>query len=291
MKNSGYLNDKNTFSALELDILKQYYVKLEAIDECTPLIQPDNFDWDNSSQALRLRVSIECNSLTRINQEHIREIFADCSDAVHQYLTERIRAAKNSLLKAKYFHLLYCLTNNNKDINKAIEEYKTALNTCLNRQQDQNRHIKFQEILDVIIYLTKNSKYKIEELKAQIHSYLKAPEIYDRMKTWIIISISKSNLFKVRELDYVPQLCIDLSKKETDHRFIEINLEVGLEISIKLQEIKNQKIINELLGDNEYKQIRSYDGRPESMIVPHYNSSTYKNHSILQECEKCLQTG
>jgi hypothetical protein len=275
MPNPNSLNDKDTLSALESNILKQFYVKLEAIDECIPLIQPDNFDWDNSSQALRLRVSIEFNALTRINPEHIREIFADCSDTVHQYLIERIGTATNSLLKAKYFHLLYCLTTNNKDINQAIEEYKSALNICLKIQQDQNRHIKFQKILDVIIYLTKNSKYKIKELKEQIHSYLKSPEIYDRMKTWIIISISESNLFKVKELDYVPQLCIHLSKNETEHRFIEINLEVGLEISIKLQDIENQKIINGLLGDNEYKQIRTYDGRPESIVIPHYNSNTY----------------
>jgi tetratricopeptide (TPR) repeat protein len=268
-------NDKDILSALELDILKQYYVKLEAIDECTPLVQPDNFDWNSSSQAIRLRISIEFNALTIINPEHVKEIFSDSVDTIHQYLTERTEVTKNSLLKAKYFHLLYCLTKNNKDINQAIEEYKSALNTCLENYQDQNRHIKFKQILDVVIQLTKNSKYKTEELKEQIHNYLKSLEIYDRMKTWIILSISKSNLFKIKELDYVPQLCIDLSKKETEHRFIEINLEVGLEISIKLQDIENQKNINELLGDNEYKRIRSYDGRPESIVVPHYNSNTY----------------
>lgn len=262
-------------SALELEILEQYYVKLEAIDECTPLIQPENFDWNSSSQALRLRISIEFNALTRINPGHIKEVFEEWANTVHQYLAARIGATKNELLKAKYFHLLYCLTKNNKDINQAIEEYKSALNTCLNNHQDQNRHIKFKEILDVVIQLTKNSKYKIEELKDQIHNYLKEPKIYDRMKTWIILSISESNLFKIKELDYVPQLCIDLSKNETEHRFVEINLEVGLEIAIKLQDIENHKIINELLGDNEYKQIKSYDGRPESMVVPHYNSNTY----------------
>lgn len=295
MEKTGPLNDKNVLSSLELDILKQYYAKLETIDECTPLIQPDNFNWNGSSEALRLMISIEVNSLTRIDQNHIREIFNDKIDTVRQYLIERIGTTKNSLLLAKYHHLLYCFTNNNKDAYQAIENYKSALDTCLKNDQDQNRHLKFQEILDVVIQLTIKSKYKTEELKEQIHSYLRSTEMYDRMKTWIIISISKSSLFRVKELDYIPELCRKLSQKKTEHRFIEINLKLGLEISIKLQDMENQKVINELLGDNEYKQLRVYDGAPENIIVPHYNSNTlikiiqfYKNAKNAAKRDKAI---
>ncbi len=47
----------------ELKILKQFQSKLEEIDECTPLIRPDNFDWDTRSGELRLCICIESHAL------------------------------------------------------------------------------------------------------------------------------------------------------------------------------------------------------------------------------------
>ncbi|MES2418285.1 MAG: DUF4209 domain-containing protein [Bacteroidota bacterium] len=259
----------------EQNILDQYYLKLEGVEECTTSILPDNFNWDNSSPELRFKISIEHNSLCKISQDHIFEVFDSYMEKTREYLLDRIKSTTNNLLRAKYHQFLFCLTKNNTYGNSAIDEYQIALAQCLNNDKDTNRHIKFKDILDVVIQLTESLKYKTEELKSQIHAYLKSTEIYDRMKTWIIISISKSNLFKIKEIDYIPALCRDLSQKETEHRFTEINLELGLEISIKLQDTANQKIINELLGDNEYKQIMIYDGKPESIVVPHYNSNTY----------------
>ncbi|WP_419801597.1 DUF4209 domain-containing protein [Mucilaginibacter sp.] len=264
----------------EQDILNNLYLKLEKIEECFALIQPDNFDWNTASDELRLMLSIEYNSLSKLKVDHTQEIFTYRKTIVEEYLNERINETQNHLLKAKYNHFLYCLTTHNKFGNQAIEEYQKNLELYLGNPNQEDVSLNFQEALDIIIHLTKSTNHKKEEFKKQIHNYLKDHQICNRIKTYIISSILKSDLFKgtIIELDYISKLCIDLAKNEIKHRFVEMNLQLGLDIAKKLQQNSEiQKAINELLGDNEYKNIRQYDGKPESIIIPHQNRKTYKN--------------
>jgi len=223
-----------------------------------------------------MKVSLEFNALTCLKKEHILRVFENDKDSAYQYLQERIASTNNNLLKAKYYHLLYLFTNNNKNISHAIDAYKMALVVCLNDHEDQTRHLRFQEILNIVIELSIKFKYKVEELKTHILNYLSASEIYDRMKTWIIDSVVKSKLFKVSELKDIPALCLTLATKETNHRFIEINLLLALDVTIKIQDNELIEKINELLGDNEFKNLKHYDGRPENMAIPHQNNIVYK---------------
>lgn len=262
-------------SSSEFEILTKYQQELENINECTSLLLPKNFDYNNSSEELRYKISLEFNALSYFEREHIIEVFGDNKEMLGQYLNERIKETNNNLLKAKYYHLLYFFSNNNKNINHAIEAYKMALEECLNNHGDLNRHIRFQEILNIVIELSKKFKYKTEDIKTQIFSYLENPDLYDRIKTWIIDSVVKSNFFKVQELKNLPNLCLAIASRETQHRFIEINLLLALNIATKIQDSKLIEEINELLGDNDFKEIKDYDGRPESMAIPHQNNSKY----------------
>lgn len=182
-------------SLSEFEILTKYQQELENINECTSLLLPKNFDYNISSEELRYKISLEFNALSYFEREHIIEVFGDNKEMLGQYLNERIKETNNNLLKAKYYHLLYFFSNNNKNINHAIEAYKMALEECLNNHGDLNRHIRFQEILNIVIELSKKFKYKTEEIKTQIFSYLESPDLYDRMKTWIIDSVVKSIFF------------------------------------------------------------------------------------------------
>jgi hypothetical protein len=262
-------------SSEEQNILDKFYIEIEKIEECIPLIQPDIPDWSKVSSELQLIICIESNSLSKLNPDNIRQIFNDRIDSVKEYLNKRIQNTHNYLLKAKYNHFLYCLTRNNQYGNQAIEEYQQTLALYLNNPNQENINLNFQDILNIIIRLTETSKYKTEEFKKQIHNYLKDFKIYYRIKTRIIDSISKTTLFKIKELDYIPELCCDLAKNEIKHRFIEINLQLGLNIAKRLQNTEMRRAINELLGDNEYKNIRLYDGKPEDIVNPHYNSASY----------------
>jgi len=259
----------------EQDILNKFYIEIEKIEECIPLIQPDISDWSKVSSELQFKIVIESNSLLKLNPDNIRQIFNDKIESVTDYLKERIHKTQNYLLKAKYNHFLYCLTRNNQFGNQAIIEYQKTLLLYLNNPKQENINQYFQDILDIIIHLTETTKYKTIELKEQIHNYLKDLEMHKRIKTSIINSISKTSLYKITELDNIPELCCDLAKNETNYRFTEINLQLGLDIAKRLQHTKMQRTINGMLGDNEYKNIKQYDGKPENIIIPHYNSNSY----------------
>jgi len=275
-------------SSSESEVLTKYQQQLERINEVTSSLLPENFDRSNSSEELRYKVSLEFNALSYFKREHILGVFGNNKENLCQYLNERIEATNNNLLKAKYYHLLYFFTNNNKNINQAIDAYNMALEDCINDHEDKTRHIRFQDILDIVIELSKKFKYKIDELKTQIFNYLDTLDIYDRMKTWIIDSVVKSKLFKISELKDIPNLCFNIAGRETEHRFIEINLLLALNIATKIQDSKLLTEINEALGDNEYKEIKNYDGRPESMVIPYQNMSTYRK--IIHYYKKAKNT-
>lgn len=59
------------------------------MDGVTALIQPDDFIWENSSEELRVCVSIEINSPANINQPHVLKIFNDLTEMVKEYLKVR----------------------------------------------------------------------------------------------------------------------------------------------------------------------------------------------------------
>ncbi|MDR2283806.1 MAG: DUF4209 domain-containing protein [Sphingobacterium sp.] len=247
---------------------------MERIQECTSTLMPENFDWDKSSEELRFLVSLEFNAFSYFKKEDILTVFGKKKIVAIEYLQERITTVNNDLLKGKYYHLLFFFTNNNKTIFNAIDSYNLALEICLNDHKDNARHIRFQDILDLIIELSKTFKYKIDELKAKLIAYLDT-EIYDRLKTWIIDSLVKSKLFKPLELKGIPTLCLTIASREKEQRFIEINLLLALNISTKLQNQALIEKINELLGDNEYTEIKQYDGTSDQMAIPHQNNHTY----------------
>ncbi|RYY07061.1 MAG: hypothetical protein EOP43_04340, partial [Sphingobacteriaceae bacterium] len=170
-------------------ILDRFYLRLEEIKECTPSIQVDNFDWDESSHELRLLLSIEYNSLSKLNVDHIQEIFSDRKEVVEEYLNERINETQNHLLKAKYNQFLYSLTTHNQFGSQAIEEYQKTLELYLTNYNQENISPNFQDVFDIIIHLTKLTNYKKKELNKQVHDYLNNQQICSRIKTYIISSI------------------------------------------------------------------------------------------------------
>ena len=260
----------------ERTVLDKLYQELEQISNIgilesniIPLI-------DSPSTELRFIISIEYNVRLKYNTEHINMVFGLNDEKVKLYLEDRIRQTSNIYLKSKYLHFLYLYTKNNKYCSLAIEVYQKLLTIYLKNQSKNHNTLHVYEVLEIIISLSETTKNKTEELKKQIINYLNNPKVINRIKTHIIQAIAKSNLFKVPELSNIPQLCITISKYETESNWIEINLELGLSFALKFPKNQTQiRKIFELLGDNEYQNIRPYDGKPEDIFIPHYNQSTY----------------
>ena len=136
---------------LENTQLKNYYLRLEDINEYVSFLKPEDFDWDQSSTELRFRLCIEQNALSRINPEHISKIFHDQARETESYLLDRLKTTANDLLRAKYYHFLYALNKYNENGKNAIQAYEKALNNCYADDTNQGNYVKFNGLLDVII--------------------------------------------------------------------------------------------------------------------------------------------
>jgi len=260
----------------ERTVLDKLYQDLEQISNIGILESNIIQLIDSPSTELRFIISVEYNVRLKFNTEHINRVFGLNNEKVKLYLVDRIRQTSNIYLKSKYLHFLYLYTKNNKYCSQAIEVYQKLLTIYLKNQSENHNTLHFYEVLEIIISLSETTKNKTEELKKQIIDYLNNPKVINRIKTHIIQAIAKSNLFKVPELSSIPQLCITISKYETESNWIEINLELGLLFALKFPKNQNQiREIFELLGNNECQNIRPYDGKPEDIIIPHYNQSTY----------------
>lgn len=263
-------------SSNEQNILEKLYSDIEVTEEL------DNFPinpippLDDISDELRLKICIEYNAHLSLNVDHIHKNFGTIKEEVKLYLEDRITKTSNLFLSARYYHFLFVLTKNNKHGVQAIDIYQLILSQYLNNPESGYNILHFQDVLELIIRITESTKYNIQSLTQQIHNYLQDPDVHCKIKTRIIQSIKASKLLKIIELYYIPSLCCELAKIETEPNFVEINLLLGLDFARKLVNVDIQKTINELLGDNEYRNIKTYDGKIENLLISHYNSNSYK---------------
>ena len=90
-------------------------------------------------------------------------------------------------------------------------------------------------------------------LEDTIISYLKASNIKDDIKYWLLVSIKDNyDKWKPKNLEFAPQLCIDIYSRESDYGKCKYILETGEFFAVRLD--KNLlPIIYEYLGDNEEK--------------------------------------
>lgn len=258
-------------------IIDKFYHNLEQISDIGIIdfsIVPST---ENASEEFQFIICVEYNAHFKLTTEHVNAVFGSIKDKTKLYVEERITQTSNIYLKSKYLHFLYLLTKNNRYCSDAIDVYNLLLVEYIGNSQENYNIQHFQEILETIISLSEKIKYKTEELKERIIHYLKDNKVVSRIKTRIIQALTNSKLFIPSELSYIPQLCIALSKSENESNWIEKDLKLGLHFALKFPNDQNQICeIYELLGDNEYHNIRLYNGEDENIIIPHYNQSTYE---------------
>lgn len=232
-----------------------------------------------SSELLSI-ISIEYNAQLRFTFEQLHECFGQKRDEVEEYLIDRISKTSNPILKVRYYHFLYVFIRNNKYKYKygedAIAVYQSILDRYISDPETGHNVLHFQEILKIIVGITESMKLEKDDLKSQIHGYLQDQNFHYKLKTRIVQLLKETKLFKIAELNYLPSLCYNLSSMDTNPNFVEMILLLGLDFAKRLNDVKHLRIINGMLGDNEYRNIKVYDGELKNIIIPHYNSNSYK---------------
>lgn len=233
--------------------------------------------------------SIECNVHCVLNKERINSVFGEKKEEVVNYINTRLTSTSNPLLIARYNHFLWMLVPNNQYCEKAIDHYHMALENIF-QKKDESKIIAVENILEIVLRLSINIKYKLPELRTQTLKIIYSSTVPNRLKTIVIQTISNEKLLKREDLLNLPQICIDIAKSEIEYNWIEKNLNLSLQFLNKLPELKHLKLeVFEMLGDNELSRIKEYDGKPESIVIPHQNNRIYKITMLYYKQAKCIE--
>ncbi len=189
------------------------------------------------------------------------------------YYLKRLQKTKNKYLSARYSHILYLLEHQSNWCNNAIENYKAIIDELFEKEENAYNIV---EIIEYLILFSLEQKNLRSSIKNEINNYIRNG---NRLLLFYIKRIIiKYNYFKISEVSFLPNRCIEYATNENDYSICKGLLELGLYFAKKdTKQYKNLiPKFYELLGDNERQEIKEYDGKPENLMIPHMNQAIYK---------------
>lgn len=251
------------------DYIKELYAKLETTSNFERL----GSEWtrNSSTEQEKFIVWTENRFLTDsvLNSEDING-----KDELILYGKNRRNNTSNVYLLARYNHVLCHLTNNREFCKDAIKNYTIVFKQYI-ASKNENGYNAYL-VLNWIIKLSKKVRLDMSSMEELILAYLCADDITNETKRWILESLKDNySKWKLKSLDFVPQLCLALYSSEDDYGKCKSILEIGEFFANRF----NKELISTLyekLGDNEEKAVYNHNGQVENMVQPHYNQYTYQ---------------
>lgn len=187
------------------------------------------------------------------------------------YCTQRLTETHNQHLLARYNHALLVMTRNNLYAIGAIDAYSKVANLYLKKSNDD---FEFIDTVKVLLELCISyNKAKIAEIVAYLQNVLEQG-YSNRLKTSILGILSGEKIFKAKDIQNLPDKCLDLYNEIEDRNWKERALEIGLTLSQRLNDNEKIHIFAELLGDITLLDIQQYDG--VNMAISHLNEIVYQ---------------
>ena len=262
--------------------LSKYYDYIEgdiSFDYAHDLIKYLNgIEYSELTEEEHLIIQVELNTKIRLEPDRINSVFAKNKDEVILYLKERSDQTNNPLLKAQYSQFLYVLTKDNRYAKISIDNYHIIVEHYYKNEVEEGYPLYYARTLKQTISLVERTKHKVIKTKNFIIEHLRSENASQQSKTKILEQLKSCKLFKAVEINFIPQLCLDMANSDKTYYLIKSDLETGLFFALKDMTSHKALIpeIYELLGDNEKNQIKHYDGKDENIMIPHYNQATYK---------------
>lgn len=262
-------------------VINELYARLEKIIEfgsfSPSLIFEDIDSYETLTATQQMIFSIEMNvQLKIIDKQHIEKVFGAKRQETIEYINNRLKQTQNNYLLARYNHFLWIFTQNNNYCQHAINHYILHLNDFDFSEQEKQKAFDFSDILENVISMALKIKFQLDVIKEKVLLYLRSGNVSVVLRIEIIQLLSECQLFKIKELEFVPKLCIELANSVPEHHWVEKLLNLGLHFASKFPNLKELKCkIYELLGDNEQKLLKRYDGKFENIIIPHQNQNIY----------------
>lgn len=209
------------------------------------------------------------------------------------YCINRLNETQNPHLAVRYNYALLVITKNNKYANGAIESYWNVLDFYL-KASDSNVKNVFEFIASVKEMLQLYISYKRPEI-SKVANYLHDLLSNDYpliLKTGILSIFSEERIFKLVDIQHLPNICLNIYNKTLDKNYQKRTLEIGLKLSQRTKNNGEMMKFAELLGDITLQDIQAYDDN--NIAISHMNELTYEKviayYKLAKNNEKIAAT-
>lgn len=191
------------------------------------------------------------------------------------YCTRRLIETKNQHLLARYNHALLVMTKNNLYANGSIEAYFKVADLYLKEsKKDTQLAFEFLDTVKCLLQLCISyNKAKIDGLVAYLQKILDQ-NYSKKLKTGVLGILACERVLKAKDIQSLPDKCLEIYNEIEDDNGKERVLEIGLTLSQRLNDNEKIHIFAELLGDITLLDIQEYDG--VNMAISHMNEIVYQ---------------
>lgn len=219
------------------------------------------FNIENTSDKLKHIIQIEHCILVYNNGKYLESKYKEDKDKLIKYIENRIESTRSNLLKAKYFHAIYLLTQNNKYCQSAIDYYIQHIKNAPSEDS-------YKKILSKTIDLSNRIKYKKLEIKDILINLLKQKPVSLSIKFKILRLFKETKFIPSNESQTIADLSLELTKNEEIHkRTKEFILELALFFAQRATNNVMVKNIYQELGDLEYSYVKNIEENLEAEII------------------------
>lgn len=191
------------------------------------------------------------------------------------YCTQRLIETQNQHLLARYNHALLVLTKNNLYANGAIEAYFKVVDLYLEEsKKDTQLAFEFLDTVKCLLQLCISyNKAKIDVLVAYLQKILDQ-NYSKKLQTGVLGIFACERVFKAKDIQIMPDKCLEIYNEIEDRNWKERALEIGLMLSQRLNDNEKIHIFAELLGDITLLDIQEYDG--VNIAISHMNEIVFQ---------------
>ncbi len=185
-----------------------------------------------------------------------------------EYLKLRIKETKNTLLLARYNHILFEINKNQTYAKEAIKSYRNIVTQTI----EEEKQLIITSIFPVILTLTQKIKYNIEEIKEYSFCLLNNNKIKLWVKNSILSELIKSSLIKSYELKNLPHIILQWIKKEKESNYDLVKNLLEQSVKLCIENNLDTSSFYEKLGENA-----------ELLLVEHQEDEDFLRPIIIGE--------
>lgn len=198
-------------------------------------------------------------------------------ESLINYIQNRRFGTTNTFLIATYNRTLWELCKDNRYAEDAIQHYRDLIKEYKVGIISQHAAFIIGKIWDTVLQISGNIKSKeLSEIGQELIDLVKnANESFELRYRLLFCMKEHFNSCKLKQLSFVPQVCLDLLSKCDEYTWKNNLLEIGVFFANKYDK-GLLPVLYEKMGDNEEKNIRNLNDEPNNIAIPLINHVVYE---------------